>query len=158
MRWFVRQSIKRGRLCIFTQNYKSKICHDILKNISEEFYVEGKIFDIFEAYMIYKNNLWQNTKKEYGSKFDVYTKIDIEERENYINKKLGDVHIHHLIRQIHSVDLLVDFDATTLYPSAMSDEKSIYHKIETGFAYGKDMNDEFVENSILVILVKELLY
>ena len=26
MRWFVRQSIKGGRVCAFNQNYKSKIC------------------------------------------------------------------------------------------------------------------------------------
>ena len=32
MRWFVRQSIKGGRACAFTQYYKSKLCDDIFKN------------------------------------------------------------------------------------------------------------------------------
>ena len=36
MRWFVRQSRKRGRVCAFNQNIKSKKCNDILKIISEE--------------------------------------------------------------------------------------------------------------------------
>ena len=36
MRVFVRQSIKRGRVCAFNQYYKSKIYDDILKIISEE--------------------------------------------------------------------------------------------------------------------------
>ena len=37
MRWFVRQSIKGGRVCAFNQNFKSeKFCVDILKIISEE--------------------------------------------------------------------------------------------------------------------------
>ena len=36
MRWLFRHSIKRGRVCAFTQYYKSKICNDILKIISEE--------------------------------------------------------------------------------------------------------------------------
>ena len=31
MRWFVRQSIKGGRVCSFNQNYKSKNCDDVLK-------------------------------------------------------------------------------------------------------------------------------
>ena len=34
MRWFVRRSIKRGRVCAFNQYYKSSICDDILKIIS----------------------------------------------------------------------------------------------------------------------------
>ena len=32
MRWFVRQSIKGGRVCAFNQYYESKHCDDILKN------------------------------------------------------------------------------------------------------------------------------
>ena len=39
MRWFVRQSIKGGRVCAFNQYYKSKICDDILKIISKELFV-----------------------------------------------------------------------------------------------------------------------
>ena len=38
----------------------------------------------------------------------------------------------------------MDFDATSSYPSAMWDEKSIYPKIETGYAFTLDMNDEIV--------------
>ena len=37
------------------------------------------------------------------------------------------------------------FDATSLYPSAMYDENSIYPKIETVYAFTEDMNDELVE-------------
>ena len=39
----------------------------------------------------------------------------------------------------------MDFDATSLYPSAMWDEKSVYPKIETGFAFKPHMNDVYVE-------------
>ena len=38
-----------------------------------------------------------------------------------------------------------DFDAVSLYPSAMWDPKSIYPKTETGYAYKKHMNDELVK-------------
>ena len=38
-----------------------------------------------------------------------------------------------------------DFDATTLYPSAMWDEKSVFPKIETGFAFKPHMNKSYLE-------------
>ena len=55
MRRFVRQSIKRGRVCAFNQYYKSKNCDEILEIISEELNVKGKNYDIIEAYLNYKN-------------------------------------------------------------------------------------------------------
>ena len=40
----------------------------------------------------------------------------------------------------------MDYDATSLlYPSAMWDEKAVYPKIETGFAFKPDTNDVYVE-------------
>ena len=56
MRWFVRQSIKGGRVCHFNENYKSKICDDILIFISEELNVKGNIYDIKEAYLNIKKH------------------------------------------------------------------------------------------------------
>ena len=39
----------------------------------------------------------------------------------------------------------MDFDATSLYPSAMLDERSVYPKIETGFAFKPHMIDVYLE-------------
>ena len=39
----------------------------------------------------------------------------------------------------------MDFDATSLYPSAMWDENFVCPKIETGFAFKPHMNDVYVE-------------
>ena len=41
--------------------------------------------------------------------------------------------------------MLWDFDAVSLYPSAMWDENSIYPRIETWKAHTKVMNEEVVE-------------
>ena len=49
MRFFVRQSLKGGRICAFSQYYISKFCNDLLRIISEELYVEGKIHILIEA-------------------------------------------------------------------------------------------------------------
>ena len=41
--------------------------------------------------------------------------------------------------------MLWSYDANSLYPNAMSDHMSIYPKIETGYAFTQDMNDELVK-------------
>ena len=40
---------------------------------------------------------------------------------------------------------MMDFGATSLYPSGMLDENSVYPEIETGFAFKPHMNHVFVE-------------
>ena len=39
----------------------------------------------------------------------------------------------------------MDYDATSLYPSAIWDEKSVYPKMETGFAFKPHVKDVYVE-------------
>ena len=40
---------------------------------------------------------------------------------------------------------MMDFDATSLYPNAMWDEKSVYPKTESGLAFKPHMNDVYVD-------------
>ena len=145
VRWFARQSIKGGRVCAFNQYDKSKICRDVLKILPRETKIEGNVYDIIEAIIKYKSNHLKIIKEEYESKFVYYSDINEDEMNEYNNKKLGELPIHTFLQQLSLNYLLWDFDAMSLYPSAMSDEKSIYPKIETGYAYTKDMNDELVE-------------
>ena len=42
-------------------------------------------------------------------------------------------------------DVMLDFDGTSLYPSAMWDEKSIYPIKESGFAFKPDKNYVYVK-------------
>ena len=42
-------------------------------------------------------------------------------------------------------DLFSDFDVVSLYSEALSEKKSIYPRINTGFAFTKHMNGEVVE-------------
>ena len=56
---------------------------------------------------------------------------------------------------------MMDFDATSLYPSAIWDEKFVYPKIETGFAFKPLMNKSYVDainNQNLTKTVMNLLY
>ena len=52
--------------------------------------------------------------------------------------------IHKELSKLDSNKTRVDFDATSLYPSAMWDENSVYPKIETGFAFKPHMNKIYV--------------
>ena len=54
MRYSVRQSIKGGLVCDLNQNFKSKVCDDILNHTSKELIVKGNIYDFIEAYLNYQ--------------------------------------------------------------------------------------------------------
>ena len=103
------------------------------------------MYDIIEVLMKLKNDHLEITKEEYESNFDDYRDIDEEEMENCINKKLGELPIHKFLQQLGLIDLLWSYDANSLYPSAMSDEQSIYRRKDTGYAPTPDMNDDIVK-------------
>ena len=121
MRWFIRQSIKGGRVCAFNQYYKSKHCDDILEIINKELAVKGNVYNTIEAYVEYKKQHFKIFEKEYENQFNDYRKENVEQKEKYINEKLSKLRLHQLIKQIKLGELLWDFDATSLYPSAMWD-------------------------------------
>ena len=103
------------------------------------------MYDIIEAFMKYKYHHLKIGKQEYEIKFDDYRDIDEEEMDKYINKKLGEYPIQNLLQELSLNDLLWDFYAVSLHPSTMSDPESIYPKIETGYAFTPDMNNELIE-------------
>ena len=145
IRYFVTQNIKGGRVCAFNQYCKYKFCDDFLRIISEELNVKGMFYDNIEAYLNYKNKQLKIFEKEYENQFNDYRDEDVEEKEKFTNKKLSQLTIHQIIEQTKLDELLWDYDANSLYPSAMWDEKSIYLRNETGYAYTTDMNDELIE-------------
>ena len=109
----------------FQSIYRSKKCDDVLKILSDKLNVKRNMYDIIEAYMK-KNDHIKIFKKVYESNFDDYKDTDENEINNYVNKKLGEFPIHKLLQELSVNVLLWDFDAVSLYPSAMSDEKSFY--------------------------------
>ena len=49
------------------------------------------------------------------------------------------------LSKLNSNKTQMNFDATSLYQSAMWNENSVYPKIETGFAFKPHLNDVYVE-------------
>ena len=105
--------------------------------------------------MEYKNKHIKIFEKDYENQFNDYRDENVEKREKYINEKLSSLRLHKIIRRKELIHLLWDFDAVSLYPSAMWDENSIYPRIETRYGFTRD---ELVENLIVVILLKDLLF
>ena len=95
--------------------------------------------------MEHENNFLKIFEKEYESKLNDYRHEDKEENEKFIIEKLSKLPIDQIIKQIKLDELLWDFDDNSLYPSAILVEKSIFPRIETGYAYTIDLSDELLE-------------
>ena len=148
MRYFVRQSIKGGPCSALNQYYKSNISGKVFNNISKELNVNANdedVCEIMDIYFEYTNKQRKIIEDEDDSKFKDYRDIDVEERTEHINKELNKLPIHKKLQKPNHYGVMMDFDATSLYPSAMWDQNSVYHKIETGFAFKPHMNIVYVE-------------
>ena len=94
--------------------------------------------------MNYRNKHFRIYEKEYENQSNDYREDDREEKK-IVNEKLGKLPIHQLSKQIKLYELLRDFDAVSLYPSAMWDEKRIYTRIEIRYAFTREMNKELAK-------------
>ena len=128
MRYFVGKSIKGGRCASYNQYYISSISDEVFNIISQELNVKGIICEILEKYFDYTNKQTKKIESEYDSQFKDYRDNDEEERTEHINKQLNKLKIHENLQKLNLNDVLMDFDATSLYPSAMWDKKSVYSK------------------------------
>ena len=147
MRHFVRKSIKGGRCSALNQYYKSNISQEVFNIISKELNVNGNdnVCEIIDKYFEYTNEQGKIIEDEYDSKFKDYRDFDVEERTEHINKELNKLSIHKKLQKLDHNHGMMDFDATSLYPSAMWDENSVYPKKESGFAFKPHMNKTYVE-------------
>ena len=145
MRHFGRQTIKGGHCSAFSQFYKSMISDKVFTFISKELNVNDKICQILDKYFEYTNKNRKIKENECDPHFDDYRDNDEEERNKHINKELNKLPIHRKLQNLNLNDVMMDFDATSLYPSVMLDEKSVYPKTETHFAFKPHMNETNVD-------------
>ena len=145
LRHFVSQSIKRSRCSVFNQHYKSEISDEVFNIISKELNVNGNICDLLEKYFEFLNKYDKQYAKQFCSKYHENGDIDQKAKTDYSNKKHNMLPIHKQLSKLDSINTQKDYDATSLYPSAMWDEIYVYPKLETGFAFKPDMNDIYVE-------------
>ena len=114
--------------------------------ISKELNIDDiNVCEIIDKYFEDTNEKRKIIEEEYDSNFKDYRDIDEEERTEHINKELNKLPIHKKLQKLDLNDVMMDFDATSLYPSAMWDKNSVYPKIETGFTFKLHMNKTNVE-------------
>ena len=68
------------------------------------------------------------------------------EKSEHFNEKLSKLTIHEILQKLNLNKVMMDFDATSLYPSAMYDENSVYPKKDSGFAFKLHMNHVYVKS------------
>ena len=145
MRHFERQSIKRGRCSALNQDYKSNFSEEVFNIISKEIDNSGNVCEILEKYFEYTIKHRKIIKDEQDSQFNDFRDNDEQGRTEHINKELDKLSKHKKLQKQNLNDVLMDFDARSLYPSAMWDENSVYPKRETGFDFKPHMNNVYVE-------------
>ena len=141
----VRKANKGGRCNAFNLHYKSEVSDKVFNIILKEFNVNGNICEILEKCFEFLNKYEKKYAKEFDSKYGDYRDFDEKEKTEFFNKKFNTLPIHKVLSKVGLYKIQMDFDATSLYPSAMWVEKSVCPKIETGFAFKPRMNDVFVE-------------
>ena len=119
MRHFVRQSMKGGRCSALNQSYKSTISDEVYNNMSQELSVDGNICEILVKHFEYTNKQRKIKEGEYDSQFNDYRDDDEEERTKHNNKEPDKLAIHKKLQKLNLNDVMMDFDATNLYTSAM---------------------------------------
>ena len=145
MRHFVRKIIKGGRCATDNQYYKSSISDEVFNVISQELNVKDNICEISDKYFENTNKQTKILENDYDSQFKDYRDNDEEGRTEHINKELNKLPKRKKLKKLNLNDVMMGFDATSLYPNAMWDEDSVYPKNETGFAFKPDMNGVYVE-------------
>ena len=141
MRHIVRKSFKGGRWTALNQYCKSTISDEVFNIMSQELGVDGNICEILDKYFEDTNKQRKRIENEYDSQFKDYRDHDQRERTKCINDKLSNVPIYKELQKLNFDVVKMDLNATSLYPSAMWDENSVYPKIETGFVFKPQMNE-----------------
>ena len=140
MRNFVRQTRKSGRYLALNQLCTSTLSDEVFNIISKEVAVNGNLCEILDLCFEYTKKQRKIIEDEYDSQIDDYRDNDEEERTKHNNKEFNKLAIHKKLQKLNLNEVTMDFDATSLYPSAMWHENSVYPKIETGFAFKPHMN------------------
>ena len=84
--------------------------------------------------------------KKIDSKYEDYREVHHKEKANFNYNKLNILPTHERLSNNDLNETQMDYDATSLYPSDMMDEKSVYPEIEVGYSFKPHMNDTFVND------------
>ena len=80
-------------------------------------------WEVLEKYFGFLNKNEELSAKEFDSKYDDNRDFIQKEKTDFINNKINMLAIHKKLQKLDLNKVMMDFDATSLYLSAMYDEK-----------------------------------
>ena len=107
----------------------------MLNIVSTELDVTGNLCEILDMYFGYENKHGKIIQNEYRSHFEDWRNINQDGKPKYVNNKLSELPIHEYLQKLNINDVMMDFDATSLNRSSKWDEKTVYSKMNIGFAF-----------------------
>ena len=75
----------------------------------------------------------------------MYRDNNQKDRTKLFNIKLGKSTKHQKLKRLEINEVGRDFNSTSMYPTAMWDEKSVYPKLKSGFVFKEYITDVYVE-------------
>ena len=113
--------------------------------ISKELDINGNVCEIIDKHFEFTNKHRKSIGNEYDSQLDDYRDKDEEERNKYVNRRLRKLPMHEKLQNLYLNDVMMDFAATSLYPSAVWDEILVCPKKQTGFVFKPDTINIYVK-------------
>ena len=131
VRDFFHKTVHGGRVVALNRKFVSTSFNQIVNILKKYFGKEHEISKLFEIYFQRLDKVKKHYTEKYENKFDDYRKINKQNFENYIKKKLSSLPISKELNKIDKSHLLVSIDYNSLYRSAMAHETSTWPAIET---------------------------
>ena len=127
-RKYIRRAVKGGRVSANIEKFLSKLLPTLKEKIQQLLNTDEtcmvKLMQLYKPFLIEKLQNHFNTKEtSMGKLLELYSRLD-DETKDKISVELKD---------FNKDDLLMAFDATSLYPSAMFDSESEYPRCETAY-------------------------
>ena len=107
--------------------------------------VIGNVSKTIDKYFEYTNKHRKTIENENDSHFHDCRANNRKEGTKYIIIELNKLPIHKELRKLTLDDVMMDFDAMSLFPSALWDENSVYPKKETAYAFKPHLNKTYVD-------------
>ena len=108
--------------------------------------VNGNICSLLEWYFEFLSNYEKLYAKKFDSNYLDYKDINQKEKTDFSNKNFNKLRIHEQLPKLGLNKTQMDFDAISLYTSAMWDNDSVYRKRESGYTLKHHKDDVFLNN------------
>ena len=145
VRDFIHKTIHGGRVVALNRKFVLTSFNQIVNILEKYFGKESELSKLFEIYFQRIDKVKKHYTEKYENRFNDYRRINKQDFENHIKKKLSSLPISKELKAIDKSDLHVSSDYNSLYPSAMAHETSTWPAIETAKAINPEDGEVYCE-------------